>query len=772
MRTFILHTARMAAALIGGAAILACNNLDEIEQRLDSLESRIQALETQIPALNENVAAISALVGDGVVINSITQTENGYTITTSDGRTFNITNGAVGNTPLLRINDEGNWEVSYDGGETYEEIMVGGAPASASGTAPQFQVSADGYWQVSYDGGKTWQDVYYAGTTDKVPAVGEGSDFFYDITYDEAAGTLSITLKEGDDPIVINVVSGFECIIEGVDYASAVMFEYGQTRNFNVSIRGVAEAIVSAPAGWSAVLEGNEPTAVLTVIAPQSATGTSLMTKISADTRSDISILAVSTKGLSAITKMKVELSAEPVPANPTAVIAVAEEQTTASSLTFTVTPNADATSWKYMLLASAAEAPADEAAFAQAQEMTGTQTLTLSSTADGTPLAGNTSYTLYVLPVNTDGEEITYGAIANAAATTAMPSYDTYFEMYEAGLDITIAGKTYNKETYGEASHVTSDQTISGITSDTPDIFFVDPSATLTFNTTNAVYKLVIIGNDPDTRSRMVISSQIALNQGESDTDGTFTAYNMDMDASGVGNYLFLQNRAGAYGYVGIIDCHLKMPSGRPLTYVSTTGRSYAEFVIEDSEIEIPSAKQVLLFSFGGSESNHGRIVLRNNILYSEAGVSDFRVYNGTDTTLDELVFENNTVVNLWSQTNGCALYSSLKSISVFGNLFWTNKATQNMVFFRPTDTSAGTGEPYTGNPTGTVVDNNLVYKNGESTNWQWFYGGLNRVDKTGFSACNEIIAAESDPLATANFSTGTFTPAAEYSSYGAQRD
>ena len=767
MRTFILHTARMAAALIGGAAILACNNLDEIEQRLDSLESRIQALETQIPALNENVAAISALVGDGVVINSITQTENGYTITTSDGRTFNITNGAVGNTPLLRINDEGNWEVSYDGGETYEEIMVGGAPASASGTAPQFQVSADGYWQVSYDGGKTWQDVYYAGTTDKVPAVGEGSDFFYDITYDEAAGTLSITLKEGDDPIVINVVSGFECIIEGVDYASAVMFEYGQTRNFNVSIRGVAEAIVSAPAGWSAVLEGNEPTAVLTVIAPQSATGTSLMTKISADTRSDISILAVSTKGLSAITKMKVELSAEPVPANPTAVIAVAEEQTTASSLTFTVTPNADATSWKYMLLASAAEAPADEAAFAQAQEMTGTQTLTLSSTADGTPLAGNTSYTLYVLPVNTDGEEITYGAIANAAATTAMPSYDTYFEMYEAGLDITIAGKTYNKETYGEASHVTSDQTISGITSDTPDIFFVDPSATLTFNTTNAVYKLVIIGNDPDTRSRMVISSQIALNQGESNTDGTFTAYNMDMDASGVGNYLFLQNRAGAYGYVGIIDCNLKMPSGRPLTYVSTTGRSYAEFVIEDSEIE-----QVLLFSFGGSESNHGRIVLRNNILYSEAGVSDFRVYNGTDTTLDELVFENNTVVNLWSQTNGCALYSSLKSISVFGNLFWTNKATQNMVFFRPTDTSAGTGEPYTGNPTGTVVDNNLVYKNGESTNWQWFYGGLNRVDKTGFSACNEIIAAESDPLATANFSTGTFTPAAEYSSYGAQRD
>lgn len=772
MKNFILKTARLAAAVAGSTAILACTNLEEFEQRLDSLESRIQALETQIPALNENIAAISALVGDGVVINSITETEDGYTIKTSDGRTFSITNGAVGNTPLLRINDEGNWEVSYDGGKTYEEILVNGSPAGASGTAPQFQVSQDGYWQVSYDGGKTWQDVYYAGTTDKVPAVGEGSDFFYDIVYDETSGTLSITLQEGDEPIVINVVSDFECIIEGVDYDSAIIFEYGQTRTFNVSLTGVAEAIVSAPQGWSAVLEGDETMAVLTVIAPQSASETSLMTKVSADTRTDISILAISDKGLSAITKMKVELSAEPVPANPTAVISVVEAQTTESSLTFTVTPNADATSWKYLLLSSAVEAPADETAFEQAQETTGKQTLTLSSTADGTPLAGNTSYTLYVLPVNTEEESVTYGAITAASATTAMPTFDTYLQMYDAGLDITIAGKTYNKATFGEAAHVTADQTISEIVSTTPTIFFVDPEATLTFSTASAVYKLIIIGNDPDTRSKLVLGSQMALNQGEGNTDGMFTAYNLDIDASGAGNYPFAQNRNGAYGYVGIINCHLAMPSGKPLTYVSTTARSYAEFVIEDSELEIPTTGQLLFFSFHESEANHGKIAVRNSILYSEEGITDFRIYNGTTTTLNEFIFENNTVVNLWSKTNGCALYSSIKSVSVYGNLIWTNKATQNMAFFRPTDTSAGAGIPYTGNPTGTLLDNNLIYKNGEETNWQWFYGGLNRLDKTGFSACNEIVVAGSDPLATVDFSTATFTPTAEYSSYGAQRN
>ena len=68
---------RRAAILICGTALLACNNLDELEQRVDSLESRIQALETQLPALNENVTALSEILASGNISNVSINEETG-----------------------------------------------------------------------------------------------------------------------------------------------------------------------------------------------------------------------------------------------------------------------------------------------------------------------------------------------------------------------------------------------------------------------------------------------------------------------------------------------------------------------------------------------------------------------------------------------------------------------------------------------------------------------------------------------------------------------
>lgn len=775
MKSEIIRTLKIAALAISGAAILSCTNLDEVNERLDSLESRIQALETQLPTLNNNVTALTQIANSGI-INGIKPTEegDGYVITTVDGETYTLRQGSIGNTPLMSIDEDGYWIVSYDNGANYERITVGGQPVAAAGMTPKFQVGTEGQWQISYDGGKVFEDVKDTeGNT--VTAVGEGSDFFQDLTY--ADGVLHITLADGQE-LDVTVVPDFSCVIAGVDYNTPEMFEYGATKHYSVNIKGVAEAIVSAPAGWTAVLEGTEPTAQLTVTAPEAET------KISADTRTDVSILAVSSKGYSAITKMKVGLSAEPVPANPVASIQPVSDATTASSLSFTVTPNADATSWKYMLLKADAAAPATDADFADATEQTGTQTLNLTATADGTALAGNTEYAIYVLPINTKDGEMTYGAIASAKATTAMPSYDTYYAMYEAGLDITIAGRTYNKETYGEAELVAGAASINSNKDADGNpiniVWFVEPDATLTIDTDDAdskdkgIAKLIIIGNEPEQRSKLNLNSQIALNQGEGNTNGTFVTYNLDIDATQTGNYILAQNRDGAYGYVGIIDCSLAMPSGKPMSFITSNTRSFAEFVIEDSEIEIPSTKQLLFFSLGTSVAEYGTISFKNNIIYSEGGIADFRIINRsndeTGISLDNFIFENNTIINLWSTTNGCTRYKTLDNISVTRNIFWTDKTTANMCFFRPSDTS-GSG-PYTGNPTGTILDENIVYKNGETTNWQWLFGGMNRINKDGFSACNEITAVETNPLQKVDFSNAIFTPIAEYSSYGAQRD
>lgn len=759
---------RRAAILICGTAFLACNNLDELEQRVDSLESRIQALETQLPALNENVTALSEILESGNISSvSINEETGEVTIITTGGNTYTFTQGSVGNAPKLSVDDEGYWIVSYDNWETEERILdQDGNPVPATSSSIVFGVSDDGYWEISYDGGETFVPVYKEDGT-RIPALEEDSDFFKNIVYDKENQTLTLTLSDGKE-IVINVVSDFLCQIQNVTYGEAETFSAGETRDFTVTMRGVATAEVTVPSGWKATLSDvADETATLSVTAP--ADGTSALTKITADTESDVTITAVSEKGLTAMAKMTVALSDTPA-------VSISAGEATSSTLTFTVTPNSHVTSFKYLLYDQDTAAPTDEAAFESATEVTANLsdpiTLDRTSGASEANLTALTTYVLYVLPV---GEGATYGSIRSCEATTA--DYNTYYERYEAGLDITVAGKTYNKNTYGEATLVSEDASITS-TSGITKVFFVDNDATLTYNTTDApstekaVYQLIIIGNTPGQRSSMLLNSQVALNQGAGNTDGTFVAYNLDIDATNAGNYLFAQNRDGAYGYVGFINCHFTMPSGKPFTYVSSSARSYAEFTVEDSEIEIPGTNQLLLFSFGSSTASHGTISLKNNVLYSENGVSDFRLISGNSCSFSNFVFENNTVVNLWSTTSGCVLYSSLNTVSVTKNLFWTDRTTANMAFFRPTDTGAGAGTPYTGNPTGTLVDDSIVYKNGEDTNWQWFYGGMNRVAKEGFESCNEIVASDTDPLATTDFENGIFTPNSTYSQYGAQRD
>lgn len=354
-------------------------------------------------------------------------------------------------------------------------------------------------------------------------------------------------------------------------------------------------------------------------------------------------------------------------------------------------------------------------------------------------------------------------------ASQAEAPAEKNLYEKFMDGEDIVIAGKTYNKETYGEATLIDTDYTIS---SADKNVYFVEQDATLNLNTSTGIRKLIIIGNDSEKRGLMNIKSQVPLNQGAGNTDGTFVIYNMDVDASTVSsNYVFAQNRDGAYGYVGIIESSLKMPSGKQFSYVSSNARSYAEIVFENSEIEIPGATQIMLFSFGPSTAGYGDFIFRNNIIYSEGGVSDFRIYNGTATSLDSFTFENNTVINLWAKTNGCVLYNSLDKISVTKNLFWTDMETTNYAFFHPTDTDADQGIPYTGNPTGTLLDDNYVYQNSNETNWQWLYGGVNRVDQSGFTAIKEARKITVDPLSVKDFENCVFTQIPEYAEYGAQR-
>ena len=769
MKSNLFRTLKLAALAFCGAAAFACTNLDDIEQRLDSLESDIQKLQTAVSSLNEAVKNLTTLAESGV-ISTIEKTDDGFVITTVSGDEITITNGAVGNTPLLSIED-GYWKVSYDNGESWEFMEdENGDKVPAAGMTPQFRVNEEGNWEVSYNGTQ-WTEVLDT-EGNPVSAIGEGSNLFKDITYEN--GVLTIVFQD-DNKLEIPVVPDFLCAIAGVDYATPVQFKHGEKKEFTVNIKGVANAIVTAPAGWKAELNGEEPSAILSVTAPEE-DAASAMTKVSADTDSDISILAVSTKGnYTAITKMQVMVVQEVVPVP--AISSIALKEATQESLTFTVTPNSDVTSWKYILLKATETAPADETAFAEADEKTGSTAQDV--TIDG--LAAGTSYKLYVLPVHTDTEAI-YGDIkASEPASTEAPSYDTYFAMYEAGLNITIAGKEYTPSTlvstFGEPTHITAETETPAIGA--TGVYFIDSDVNIEISSTPASgsewNKVLVLGNDLNTRTKITLSGKGAIYAGGE--TGAFVCCNIEFVDNASGNYIFTHTYDNnGFDYMAFDNCRFIGQKGKSLISMSSSAgkvRYIKNLVMENCIFSSPNFNRQ-----GGDGGNPVRIIgatgaaltdvtfesitFRNNIFYCSDGiVDDFQLFmtaNGdaNNVTTSRITIENNTFVNVTPTTSGLIQTRNLSTLTMQNNIFYIDDMHEkNYIVVRC----------YGSYPTGDICLNNIAYSP-EVTQFIGFYG--NR----GWEGSEDLREISSDPFTTKDFTNAVFTPTGEYAGYGAQRN
>lgn len=298
--------------------LVGCNQTDDLWDEVNDLKNRVTALETQIKDLNGNIEALSELCKQGTTITSVDLKDGVYTITLSDGKTLKLVekNDATGLFPLVSVDEEGYWIVSYDNGKTYNRIMVNGAPVKATATdgiTPKFRTDADGYWQVDYSDGKGY--VYVLDEKgNKVNALGSGNGgsnpstdkFFEDVQVRD--GALYIKLADGTElnvPIVSNFYCRFAEEMTGVQKINA-----GETKAFSVEMKGVDNVLITKPDGWQATLNKDESkpddaTAyILQVTAPAT---TKASARVSADTNKDIAILATS-GSFAAIAKIQVEV--------------------------------------------------------------------------------------------------------------------------------------------------------------------------------------------------------------------------------------------------------------------------------------------------------------------------------------------------------------------------------------------------------------------------------------------------------------------------------
>ena len=749
----------------GCATIFACTEINELEERVDSLDNRITALETQLPALNQSIDAINKIIQDGSVITSleyiVPEDENQepyYEFTLSnDAQTYRLVNGSVGNIPTIGINENGNWTLTTEDGIT-TEILVNGEPASAKAIVPEFEIDSEGYWTISTNDGENFTRVLNSEGQPVLATGTEGSDIFDNVEYVEAEGVLRITMAGSDTPIEVRVISAeeFSCIImyEGakVDYDTPIEFGLGNVMNFNVSMTGVVTSIISKPEGWSAVLgDPANGTAVLTVTAPATMTP---VTRISASTENDITIHAINEEGLSIFAKMQVKL----LPGEKPSISVSAVDANSYTSVSFNLADAQDMTSYKYLLYNADSPAPT-EASFANATEVTSENPVTplvLTETSDGTTVLYNESYTLYVMPVNTTTEGyVINGDIEQATASTLVPS--TYAELYEAGVPISIGGKTYTHDEYGDAAVLSGDITTAPAT----PVCFIDGNANINYGSSTS--ELILIGNSFEEKASLTFTNYLRLVP----TDGTedilvFNNLDISADAANTNNYFCSMTADGVFENICIDNCNITL--NKHFITINNGPRVFSNLVISDSKFFVTEGAQQR--NIIGTNNNNTitaeSITIENNIFYStNAGNSEFKMIHMQGLTVNSLSIKNNTFYNLEGSDNADMFirFYTINDIEVTRNIFVNEVFThaRNIGFIRCQN------GPY---PTSGNVSENIAYSAVDGRVCNLFYDSGNYT-----STIMNFEQLDTNPLSEINVETGTFIPNSTYSSYGAQQ-
>ena len=753
----ILKYLAIPAAL---ACLLAsCSDLSDIEKRVESLESRVQALETQIGILNTNVAAVQKLA-EGGTISSVEEKDGVYTITLSNGKKIVLKQGSTGiaNAPVVSIDADGYWTVDYGNGP--EHILVNGEKVKAvgkDGLTPIFGVDTQGYWTVSYDG-KTFTQVKDAnGNPVKATPDGGVQDKWFESVGVEG-DKFVVVLKNGGGTYSLPIVKDFKCEIKNVT-DEEILFKENETKTFDVAMAGVASAFVTAPEGWIAVLSETS----LSITSP------SKTKAVIADSRTDVSILAVSSNGFTSITKLKVRLSDVPIVPIPTANVTFKSSEAR-NVVSFDLSFE-NATGFWYLFRKSEEAAPDAAAMVTEGEKMS--DTANSISKEDCEP---ETSYTLYILPVNGDVQ----GAIASASGTTLalpepVPSNDLYQD-YCDGKNITIAGLSYNKNTNGEAILVTAetaDYELNTIIKNNAGqgVFFLEDKNSNGFiiNAVTEIKGVVLSSRYKDRPVKITAKKFMKL------VECGIVLANLDFDMveltneTGQNNGYLMNNSASAdIDYLYIDNCRITNISKPVLATASgSCAIAIKNIKIVNSAFELKGTTNIQLFNLYNCSvlSRMQEITFNNNILYS-ADLSVCQAFNWGNTTAQtenvwntKVSFCNNTFYNTPSG-NGHFKFYEVSSLKCEKNIYWANpEHTQaSAMFILYSEAQSGSGI--------TVIDN-IAYGLADGKNWSMFHSNSKYTLESG----NILTKLETSPLSVAEPSTGTFIPTTEYASYGAQR-
>ena len=342
-----------------------------------------------------------------------------------------------------------------------------------------------------------------------------------------------------------------------------------------------------------------------------------------------------------------------------------------------------------------------------------------------------------------------------------------SWFNYYQACLNLTIGSKTINRTIDGDATLWTANNDAVEMQK-TPiqagGAFFLKAIGTGTFSNS---YNPSIIAptyfiSDGDAKVQINMTQVMNL------AEGALYLKGLSLGISGKSAFFTVnKNESSSMTEFIVDDCYVNQ---NVASFVSTNS-SYPTYGVEHVEIVNSAfaigtnANIVNVSSSYAGATVYKEFIFNNNYVYGTGGsnsTTSVFSYTGTDAgaEMNTIAINNNLFYN--AANSGIMKFNKSVNVEAKNNLIWVTDGT-----FWKNDKGEYTNGKLFGlksAPTGTVsVSDNAVYGTLEGGSWVI-------ADSAVRPKMSAISVLETDPITSANVSTGTFTMAAGYESYGPQ--
>ena len=414
-------------------------------------------------------------------------------------------------------------------------------------------------------------------------------------------------------------------------------------------------------------------------------------------------------------------------------------------------------------------------------------------SNADGTPLKKGETYYVSVRHTGSNAQEgftaklITAdakvasrvaGSNLQIARKTLYPlgtftagnvnfAYDRY-AVYTAGFDVTIAGKTYNKETDGNATLLADGDVFK--TSSMSGIIFLDASATVT-NTSEAKITgdVVLASNDLDHPATYAgtLSKSFVLESGTLVFDNLI----IDMAAMTSGQFMTKKDNNGSFSSLTVSQCDIRNVK-RPFFTPNSGALEYGITSVTMKGNRIGTGAGVQLFPINSGATTlkgYKDFTFTNNVLYSSTGnAQQTYVFATSAAGIDpascqqEVVMDNNLFYNI-AASNGIFRSHTVKSVNIRDNILWAKDGSysSNIKMFKAnmfTGDAPATPDSFAGSSSDNYCFGNLGEK-------EWTIS-----DSACRGPLTNVTTLDSNPIASFNTATGEFELVSAYKAFGPQ--